>query len=177
MRVAYVVDRAVDIAGTLLERRDADLQKGQDRLGKLEGEIENLIDLERDTGSSDRVAPRIRDLEDQADELKARLSAGRVPRPNPVSVRAEVERHLSDLRDLFDSDGRKLPEALLGEDRLSVGPDPEFGFRATGTLWLDPKKTPASSQRTGGRNVVVAGVRFGRMSPGLPLAVQFPLAA
>lgn len=67
---------------------------------------------------------------------------------------------MSDLRSLFDTDGRRLLEALLGENRLPVAAHPERVFQVSGTLWLDPTKTPASSQGTGGRNVVVAGGRF-----------------
>ena len=132
----YVVQQAVRIVQE--ERSDDRTRSDEHRLGGLESEIDNLIELAATQGTNDRVALAIGDREREVAEIKSRLARRKAPLGSEA-LASRVRRTLSDLGNMFRSspeDARKALGALLGETRLRVRKDPEQGFSVFGDAVL-----------------------------------------
>ena len=75
--VDYVVQQAVRIVQE--ERSDDRTRSDEHRLGELESEIDNLIELAATQGSSEKVALAIGDREREVAEIKSRLARRKAP--------------------------------------------------------------------------------------------------
>ncbi len=130
--VDYVVQQAVRIVQE--ERSDDRTRSDEHRLGELESEIDNLIELAATQGTNDRVALAIGDREREVAEIKSRLARRKAPLGSEA-LESRVRRTLSDLGNMFrgsPEDARKALGALLGENRLRVKMDPEEAFSVFG---------------------------------------------
>ena len=101
---------------------------------KLDGEIDNLIELAATNGTSERLSQTLADREREVAEIKSQLARRKAPLGSEA-LATRVRRTLSDLGNMFRSspeDARKALGSLLGENRLRIKMDPEEGFSVFG---------------------------------------------
>ena len=134
--VDYIVEQAVNLIRNDTSANRA--ERDEERLRDLEHEINNLIDLAAVQGSSERIALGIDDREQEAAQIKTRLS--RRPAPLDIgAIQSAIRDTVSDLGSMLRSspeDARKALGALFGQNRLRVQPDPERGFVVRGDALL-----------------------------------------
>jgi hypothetical protein len=162
--VAYVIERTLEL---VRERRDGNgLHAKRARAAEVTREIERLVALAARVDGVEELAGRLEALKREREALAAALRAAAVD-VDVAALRPVLERRLADLATALsgrhpDLARRALRELLRG-DRLSIGPDPERGFRVEGTAWLSvglESRTARDPQDPGRFTRMVAGDCF-----------------
>ena len=159
--VLYAIDKAFGIVREQTEVHDAGADEA--RLEVIGKEQENLARLAARTGKLDACGQILEELEQERDEILARLSAG-TESIDLESYREQIEAVILDVKGLLlgaPDEGRQALRMLLDGERLRVYPDEARRFRVEGTMtWPVDEAAPGPRNQTGRCYSVVAGTGF-----------------
>jgi len=136
--VDEVVDAVVDEAMKMVQEA-FDTAADETRLQHLERRVERLVELAAELGDVKTTAHKIREAKAEISQIRARLM--QCSRPDPERLRRLAREAVMELRESLQAsreEGREVLRLLLGEERLTVVPDPAApgGYWVRGTAQL-----------------------------------------
>jgi hypothetical protein len=165
--IAYVVDRAMDLAREWFSSSESDLRKSQERLRAVTREMENLARLAAKTGDLDVYGNLIKEQRAERAILETEIARAESPLLDAAGLRDPLESKVRSLREWFGGSrelGRKALRDLLGDRRLAVHPDGQHSFRIEGFFEVVPEiRTPQAVRGSEAFASVVAGARSDRL--------------
>jgi site-specific DNA recombinase len=169
--VLYTVEQALAIIREETAR-PVDTSADRGRLVSIESELDNLVEQIGKLGHLDAYSRAIAKLESEKSEIDQRLLSAPTPIEfSPKRLRQLVTDRVMDLQETFAGDPtgiRNAMKELLRGRRMTVGPDPERGFRVEGLFeWPLQMQAARPHKETGRLDSVVAGTGFEPATSGL----------
>ena len=143
-----------------------------DRINEIEAELDNLVGQIGKLGHLEAFSRAIDRLELEKIEINDRIRSEPTRiEYSPKRIRKLVTDRVDDLKTTFAGDPTGIRDALkelLRGRRMSVGPDPERGFRVEGLFeWPLETRDARLHEETGRLASVVAGTGFEPATSGL----------